>query len=162
MANVTAEMIFGGKLFEETVGPFGASAGFDYSMPDLTFSATNATVPAGHEVWSGILALAAGTLALDLTTSLVRADRTVLNLTGKRIIGYRIDNLGAATLTFLAPVTNPYAMVPATPGLLIGIGESIQRWRPGGYGTVGASALAITVNGTGTDTFRLGLIAGNP
>ena len=162
MANITAEVLFGGKLFEETVGPFGATAGFDYSMPDLTFRASNSTVPAGHEVWSGILALTAGALTIDLTTSLLRSDRTVLNLTGKRILFYRIDNLGAAILTFLAPVTNPYAMFPATPGKKVGIGATDMHWEPAGFGTVGASNLAIGVTGTGTDTFRLGLIAGNP
>ena len=162
MANVTAEMLFFGKLFEETTGPFGAVAGFDYSMPDLTFRASNATVPAGHEVWSGVLALAAGTLALNLTTSLVRTDRTVLNLTGKRVIGFRIDNLGAAPLTFLSPASNAYAIFLTTPGHTVGVGASIMQWQPAGFGTVGASAHTITVNGTGTDTFRLGLIAGNP
>lgn len=162
MANVTAEMLFFGKLFEETTGPFGAAAGFDYSMPDLTFRASNATVPVATQVWSGVLALAAGTLALNLTTSLVRADRTVLDLTGLRVLGFRIDNLGAAPLTFLSPATNAYALFLTTPGHTLGVGGSIAQWQPAGFGTVGAAAHTITVNGTGTNTFRLGLVAGTP
>ena len=162
MANVTAEMLFFGKLYEETVGPFGATAGFDYSMPDTTFRASNSTVPVATQVWSGVLALAAGTLALNLTTSLVRTDRTVLNLTGLRVLGYRIDNLGTALMTFVAAGVNPYSMFTATTGTIVKAGGTIMQWEPTGFGTVGASALGITVTGTGTDTFRLGLVAGTP
>lgn len=162
MANVFADVLFAGKLVEETTGPFGAAAGFDYSMPDITFRASNATVPAAHQVWSGVLALVAGTLTLNLTTSLVRTDRSVLNLQGLRVIWFRIDNLGSATMKFVAAATNPYTMVLATPGTDVRAGGSVQQWEPNGFGTVGAAAHSITVTGNGTDTFRLGLIAGNP
>ena len=162
MANVTAEALFGNKLFEETVGPFGAVAGFDYSMPDLTFRASNSTVPAGHQVWSGVLALVGGTLSLNLTTSLVRTDRSVLNLTGLRVIYYRIDNLGAASLKFVAGVATPYNMFTVTTGTDVAAGATAAMWNPLGFGTVAAGNMLITVTGTGTDTFRLGLVAGNP
>jgi len=162
MANVFADVIFAGKLVEETTGPFGAAAGFDYSMPDVTFRASNATVPAAHQVWSGVLALVAGTLTVNLTTSLVRTDRGALSLLGLRVLWFRVDNLGSASMKFVAAATNPYNLFNATPGTDVKAGGSTQQWEPTGFGTVGASNHSITVTGTGTDTFRLGLIAGNP
>lgn len=159
MAVVNVELGFISKLVEEVPGPFGAANALDYSMPDFLIQGGAGTEPIHTQVWSGTLALTAGALTIALT-SLARTGRTVLDLTGLRVLGYRIDNLGVAALTFLAPVTNPYPMFPATPGLAVGVGASVQYWRPAGFGTVGAAALNIGVTGTGTDSFRLGLFAG--
>lgn len=159
MAVVTTEMGFGCKLVEEVAAPFGAVNTFDYSLPDLLILGGAATTPVLTQVWSGILALVAGTLTIDLQV-LTRTGRSNLSLDGLSIFGYRVDNLGAAALTFIAPVADDYPMFPATPGLVVGIGASVQMWVPGGFGVVGAAASDITVTGTGTDTFRLALWAG--
>lgn len=159
MAVVTTEMAFGCKLVEEVAAPFGAVNTFDYSLPDLLFRGGAGTTPVVTQVWGGIMALTAGSLTIDLQV-LTRTGRSTLSLDGLHVIGYRIDNLGATSLTFIAPVSDAYAMVPATPGLLVGANESFQRWRPGGFGAVSSSASDITVSGTGTNSFRLALWAG--
>lgn len=161
MAVVSVELGFGSKLTEEVAAPFGAVNVLDYSLPDLLIRGGASSSPVVTQVWAGIMALTAGALTIDLQV-LARAGRTDLSLDGLRVLGYRIDNLGAAALTFIAPVADAYAMVPATPGLLVGVGETVQRYRPGGYGTVSSTASDITVSGTGTDTFRLALFAGTP
>lgn len=159
MAVVTTEMAFGCKLVEEVAAPFGAVNTFDYSLPDLLFRGGAGTSPVITQVWSGILALTAGALTIDLQV-LTRTGRSDLSLSGLRVLGYRIDNLGAAALTFTAPVADDYPMFPATTGLVVGVGASVQQWEPAGFGTVGATASDITVAGTGTDTFRMALWAG--
>ena len=159
MAVVNVELGFANKLTEEVAAPFGAVNVLDYSMPDLLVRGGASTSPVVTEVWSGILALTAGALTIDLQV-LARTGRDALDLTGLRVLGYRIDNLGAAALTFLAPGTDAYAMFPATPGLVVGIGASVQMWLPAGFGTVSATASDISVTGTGTDTFRMGIFAG--
>lgn len=162
MAVVSVEMGFASKLTEEVAGPFGSANVLDYSMPDILLRGgpvATTSVPIVTQVWSGTLALTAGALTIDLQ-SLARTGRTALDLTGLRVFGYRIDNTSDAALTFLAPVADDYPMVPATPGLVVGAGASVQMFDRAGFGTVGATASDISVTGAGTETFRLSLFAG--
>lgn len=158
MAVVTTEMAFGCKLVEEVSAPFGAVNTFDYSLPDLLMRGGAFTAPVINEVWSGTYALTAGAVSVDLKT-LARTGRTALDATGKRILGYRVDNLGAAILTLSTGATNGYAVGA---GIIIGIGGSVQNWSSMGFGTVDATHDIIDVDGTGTDSFRLALWMGTP
>lgn len=156
MSNISAEMIFAGKLVREKAGPFGGADSDDYSMPDLTFRS-----PSTGEVWAGVVALIAGTVTLDLT-ALPEIDGGTTDLTGMRVLWYRIDSLAAADLTFKGAATNPYPIFVGTTGHVVGPSSTMAQYDPTGFGTVSGTVKSITVTGTGTDSFRLGLFADTP
>lgn len=158
MAVVSVEMGFYGKLVEEVGSPSGGVNTFDYSIPDMLQRGGPGTSPVMTEVWSAVMALTGGALTISLA-ALARTGRTALDLTGLRVIGYRIDNTSAAALTFIAGAINPYTMFTAS-GVVVAAGGSIQAFNPTGFGTVGAAALGIDVSGAGTESFRIGLVAG--
>lgn len=156
MAVVTTEMAFGCKLVEEVAAPFGAVNTFDYSLPDLLMRGGAGTSPVVSEVWSGTFTLVAGAVTVSLA-ALTRTGRTSLDLTNKRVLGFRIDNLGTASITLATGATTGYVIGD---GIVVGPGGSAQVWHPTGFGTVTASLFNIDAAGTGTDSFRLAIWAG--
>ena len=156
MAVVTTEMAFGCKLVEEVAAPFGAVNTFDYSLPDLLMRGGAGTSPVVSEVWSGTFTLVAGAVTVSLA-ALTRTGRTSLDLTNKRVLGFRIDNLGTAAITLATGATTGYVIGD---GIVVGPGGSAQVWHPTGFGTVTASLFNIDAAGTGTDSFRLAIWAG--
>lgn len=165
MAVINVELGFFNKLTEEVASPSGGVNVFDYSLADELIRVGPASTPSGSQVWAGTVTLTAGAVTLALST-LARTGRTALDLTGLRVLGYVIKNNGAASMTFEAGGTNPYGMftggATGTPGTVVKAGGLIMQWEPTGFGTVGASNLNIDVAGTGTDSFRIGLVAGAP
>lgn len=157
MATVSTEMAFGCKLSEEVAAPFGAVNVLDYSLPDLLFIGGAGTSPVVDDVWAGTFTLTAGAASVDLA-ALTRTGRTALDITGKRVLGYRVDNMGTAAITLATGATNGYAIGD---GIVVGPGGSVQNWHETGFGTVDATHDSIDVAGTGTDSFRLALWVGS-
>lgn len=154
MAVVTTEMAFGCKLVEEVAAPFGAVNTFDYSLPDVLIRGGADTNPVVSEVWSGTYTLTAGAASIDLK-ALARTGRTALDITGKRVLRYRVDNMGVAAVTLATGATNGYVI-----DVVVGPGGIAQQANPSGFGTVDATHDIIDVSGTGTDSFRLALWVG--
>lgn len=154
MAVVTTEMAFGCKLVEEVATPFGGVNTFDYSLPDVIMRGGATSSPILNEVWSGTFSLTAGAGSVDLA-ALARTGRTALDITGKRILGYRVDSLGTAAITIATGATNGYAI-----DVVVGAGGTAQQWNPAGFGTVDSTHDTLDVSGTGTDSFRLALWIG--
>lgn len=159
MAIINVEFGFFNKLTEEVASPTGGVNVFDYSLPDELIRVGPGTSPSGSQVWAGTVALTAGAATVALTT-LARAGRTALDLTGLRVLGYVIKNMGSATMTFKGGATNPYAIFVGTTGHTVKAGGLIMQFEPTGFGTVDATHLNVDVTGTGTDSFILGLVAG--
>lgn len=159
MAVVNVELGFFNKLTEEVANVQGGVNAFDYSLPDELIRVSDGTDPIGSQVWAATVALSAGAVTVALT-SLARTGRTALDLTGLRVLGYVIKNMGAATMTFKAGATNPYTIFAATTGHAVQAGGLIMQFSPSGFGTVDATHLNIDVTGTGTQTFMIGLVAG--
>jgi len=157
MAVVTTEMGFSCKLVEEVAGPFGSANTFDYSLPDLLMRGGAGTSPVVDDVWSGTYAMTAGAVTVSLA-ALARTGRTALDLTGKRVLGLRVDNLGVAQIIIKTGTTTGYIIGA---GIIVGPGGSAQVWHPTGFGTVTASLFNIDATGTGTDSFRLALWVGS-
>ncbi len=157
MASVNAQFRFVTKMSEDITSPTGLANVFDYSAPERIVNGNSQSNPDMDEVYIGNFTLVGGTLAVDLTTSLARTGRTPLDLTGKTVYGYRIDNTSTASLNFIVAVANGYPMIT---DLDIGAGGTVQGYQAGGFTPVDATHKAITVTGAGTETFRLALIAG--
>lgn len=117
--------------------------------------------PAMDAIYAETLALTAGTLAIDLT-ALPRGGQAALNLTGDRVFGYCIKNLGANAMTFIEAATTGYGLFSATGGTEVLPGGTAYNRGPVGFGTVGAGEKDITVTGTAAQTFQFILWAGPP
>lgn len=160
MAAVSAEFRFATKLGESVANVLGGVNNFDYSLSEKSVELSNSSTPDIEQVYAASLSLVAGALTIDLT-SLARAGRTALDLTGLTVYAVRVENLSANDITLVAGASNPYGLFPATNGVVVGSGGGVvQHWRPGGYGVVGASNSDIDVSGTGTDSFLFAIVAG--
>lgn len=159
MAVVNAQFRFLAKMNEAVANTVGGNNIFDYSLVEKVVDLSGSTSPDIEQVYSATLALSAGALTIDLT-ALARTGRTALDLTGLTVYGYSIQSLAANSLTFVAGASTPYALFPATNGVVVGAGGVVQQYTPGGFGVVGASNSDIDVSGTGTNSFLFAIVAG--
>ena len=117
--------------------------------------------PTMDAIYSETLALSGGALVIDLA-ALVRGGQSNLNLTGERVFGFCIKNLGANNMTFTDTATTGYAMFSATGGTVVHPNGIASNHSPVGFGIVGASDKDITVAGTAAQTFQIILYGGPP
>lgn len=132
-------------------GSVGGSISGSLSMSPPTMDATYAET----------LALVAGTLTIDLT-ALPRGGQSALDLTGERVFGYCVKNLGANEMVFIAAATTGYALFSATGGTKVLPGGVASNHGADGFGTVAAGAKDITITGTAAQTFQIILYGGPP
>jgi len=133
-----------------------------YEIPskiEKIFNGTSTSTPDVTQIYAATLALAAGTLTFELDT-VTTLDGTAAGLNGLVVQAYAIKNNGANNMTFIAAAVNGYGMFTATNGTVVTPGDYLMQFSTAGFGTISASASDITVNGTGTQTFSIIVIAG--
>ncbi len=135
-----------------------------HSLGDLSKTLNATSTPAAiSEVWSDQVALAAGTVDLDLAALARGGGLAALDLTGLKVQAVLIRNpTGNALISIAGATVNPYELlgVGVATELEVAPGGFALLYSPEGLGDVGASNKVVTITGTGTELFDIVIVAG--
>lgn len=117
------------------------------------------TTPDAEGIVSKTLAMTAGAYTIDLS-SMTGTNGAAVNMTGKAIRIFRIENAGAAAMTIAKGASNGHTGLGATFQAAIPIGGAIQFYLKSGGVAVSGTDKTLDIAGTGTDSFNLTIVYG--